>query len=521
MKTGSMAFLILLFSVCGFAAGNGPTRFSFVPLLNAKSVSGSQLVAPARLAPLSETNRPVYAGFDLDVDPTGITFVAGVEIDSSFQSNGWLAKYDQRQVLQSSVIFPQGAFYRIARDFLGNIYVAGRIEKEVETDFGPRSDADILVVKYDSSLNLIRSQIIEGVNSGGYDDGANDLAFGPNGDLIVVGFIEKDYGHKIAWLGKFDSDFNVTQNIYDPPEILSSEGNSVIIDAQGIVFIAAEVIPSPTNYESTNGSTYILKYDDAFHLLGSVEVVQQVGISYEPVRIITDKIGDFVLFGEKWNNGNLSMWIGRVSSNFSEIKIVEIDPSPLDDAPRDMDLDGEGNIYVAAMINIGEEGSDKSLGWVARYSASLIQQSSFTISGNDPQGQNGAFGLKIDNKALYVTGVLTHTDGTVSFLKKSVLADTLDLSDPLSENVNEARGYPSLFQPSKGHTGITFDRMPLDSMIRIYSTTGKLVREVRVLTGVYLWNVKNDGGEDMSSGVYLVRVSGSGGDKTFKIVVQR
>jgi hypothetical protein len=530
MKIRQFALLILSFVVAGAAAVHGQNRFSLDYFQKKTSVRGVRFGAPAKAALAPAVNQVVQAGFAVDVDASGVSFVAGVEVDLSFQSNGWLAKYDQHQVLLSSVTFPQGAFYRIARDSFGKIYVVGRLDKEVETDVGTKSDSDILVCKYDSSLHLLKSNIIQGIDSGGYDDGANDLAFSPDGDLVVVGFIENALGHKIAWFGKFDNDLNVTAYTYDPPEVLSSQGSSLTFDSQGNIYIAAEVILHPVNFESTYYSTNILKYDAGFHFLGSVKVIEKPGINYEPNRIITDTNGDFVLFGEKWDLGNrqdfsddhVSMWIGRVSPDSSKIQTVDIDPSSLDEAPRDMELDEEGNIYLAAMINIGEDGgSDKSLGWVARYSPALVQQSSFTISGNDPQGTNGAFGLKVVDTSLYVTGAISNLAGTMPFLRKISSAENLDLPDPSSDNMSEVRGYPSVFQPSKGHTGITFDQMTANSTIKIYSTTGGLVKEIHAPTGVYLWNVKNDGGEDIASGVYLVRVSGSGGDKTFKIVVQR
>lgn len=87
-------------------------------------------------------------------------------------------------------------------------------------------------------------------------------------------------------------------------------------------------------------------------------------------------------------------------------------------------------------------------------------------------------------------------------------------------SVNDVMAYPVPFKAGKGVDSITFDQMPDDATAKIYTTAGTLVKELRG-DGEVLWNVHNEDGEPVASGVYFVRVSGRGGDKTFKIVVQR
>ena len=68
---------------------------------------------------------------------------------------------------------------------------------------------------------------------------------------------------------------------------------------------------------------------------------------------------------------------------------------------------------------------------------------------------------------------------------------------------------------------MTFDQIPIGATIRIYTLTGTLVKDIGNATGNVVWDVKNDSGEDVASGIYFARISGSGGEKTIKIVVQR
>lgn len=87
-------------------------------------------------------------------------------------------------------------------------------------------------------------------------------------------------------------------------------------------------------------------------------------------------------------------------------------------------------------------------------------------------------------------------------------------------SVDDVVVYPIPFIAGKGVEMMTFDQMPDDATARIYSTGGTLVKELRG-DGEVLWNVRNEDGEPVASGVYFVRVSGSGGDKTLKILIQR
>ncbi len=84
------------------------------------------------------------------------------------------------------------------------------------------------------------------------------------------------------------------------------------------------------------------------------------------------------------------------------------------------------------------------------------------------------------------------------------------------------RAYPVPFRASAGASVMTFDRIPPESRVRIYSTSGIRVTEFTVdENGSKQWPVTNDSGEDVPSGIYFVFVKGPSGTKTFKIMIQR
>jgi hypothetical protein len=90
-------------------------------------------------------------------------------------------------------------------------------------------------------------------------------------------------------------------------------------------------------------------------------------------------------------------------------------------------------------------------------------------------------------------------------------------------SVDSAVAYPNPLRPAK-YPGIdmTFANLPTDSKIKIFTTTGELVRELAVTPlGESPWNGKNASGQDVASGVYLAFIEGTGGNKTIKVAVQR
>jgi fibronectin type 3 domain-containing protein len=83
------------------------------------------------------------------------------------------------------------------------------------------------------------------------------------------------------------------------------------------------------------------------------------------------------------------------------------------------------------------------------------------------------------------------------------------------------RAFPVPFRPGRGADGMTFDQMPAGGTITIYTMRGELVKTLTAENDKVVWDVKTDGGDPVSSGVYIVVAKGTGGQKVFKIMVQR
>ncbi len=83
--------------------------------------------------------------------------------------------------------------------------------------------------------------------------------------------------------------------------------------------------------------------------------------------------------------------------------------------------------------------------------------------------------------------------------------------------------FPNLYKPSEGDTQITFTDLSSTCAIEIYTLSGERVRTILENDGdgQAVWDVKNDSGNELSSGVYLYIISNAGGEKRGKIVLTK
>lgn len=86
------------------------------------------------------------------------------------------------------------------------------------------------------------------------------------------------------------------------------------------------------------------------------------------------------------------------------------------------------------------------------------------------------------------------------------------------------RYYPNPIRPSKGfgYANMNFTDMPAGTTIKIYTLTGKLVNTLKADSeGIALWNGKNESGNNVASGIYLVHIEKNNNRRIIKIAVER
>ncbi|MFA6548300.1 MAG: Ig-like domain-containing protein, partial [Candidatus Margulisiibacteriota bacterium] len=96
------------------------------------------------------------------------------------------------------------------------------------------------------------------------------------------------------------------------------------------------------------------------------------------------------------------------------------------------------------------------------------------------------------------------------------------MSTPAS-GLESVYAFPVPFVPRDGHTRITFTNLMSTCTIRIYTISGSLVKTIQETDGdgQANWDVKNDSGQDVVSGVYIFHVKSGDQTKVGKIAIIR
>lgn len=83
--------------------------------------------------------------------------------------------------------------------------------------------------------------------------------------------------------------------------------------------------------------------------------------------------------------------------------------------------------------------------------------------------------------------------------------------------------FPNPFRPSRGHTYLKLSNLPAGAHIKIFTATGRLLKELDADAAgqVLNWNGSDRDGRALASGVYLAVIEGTGGRRTIKFAVQR
>lgn len=94
---------------------------------------------------------------------------------------------------------------------------------------------------------------------------------------------------------------------------------------------------------------------------------------------------------------------------------------------------------------------------------------------------------------------------------------------PAQADVSTAHVYPNPCSLRNNCNGVTFTRLTLNAEIDIFSISGEKVRHITKTTNIDSegWDLRNDAGARVASGLYIFMVKGGGTTKRGKIVIVR
>lgn len=195
-----------------------------------------------------------------------------------------------------------------------------------------------------------------------------------------------------------------------------------------------------------------------------------------------------------------TLWVGtsggldKFDPDWGKFSYVPL-PDPLGPQVNDIEVDARNNKWIATTTGLGMMNSKGEFVGI------------FTTFNSKICGNN-VLGLKIDGR----TGnVWVGTDNGLSRFESGIGAPAKELSDVVP--------FPNPFIIENGSEILTFDRLPYEATVRIFTIAGELVKKIK---SGNQWNGRNEGGELVASGIYLFHVHGSSGESAVgKIAVVR
>lgn len=151
----------------------------------------------------------------------------------------------------------------------------------------------------------------------------------------------------------------------------------------------------------------------------------------------------------------------------------------------------------------------------------LLRASAVTMFSNNGVGGGWVkdVSTSIDRSAHTISAITTHFSFFAAFGAVKTNLDTVRVYPvPFRPNGSNAdEGAP--FSTANGRSGIIFDNLPRSVTIKIYTLTGGLITSFTTTTGngAFQWDVRNDSGRNVASGVYFAVISSPG----MKSVVKR
>jgi len=121
---------------------------------------------------------------------------------------------------------------------------------------------------------------------------------------------------------------------------------------------------------------------------------------------------------------------------------------------------------------------------------------STSLQGTTPTGSSGSVDI-----------VVTNPDGLSVTLSNGF---TYSTGEALTD-VKQSKIFPTPFRPKNGHNTMVISA-PDGATVQIFTLSGDLVRELKVSSGGALWDVRNDAGQNIASGIYFFIATDSQGN---------
>lgn len=347
--------------------------------------------------PASGTDEP--RGIVLDA--AGNLYASGCLDVPGQDKDIWIAKYDANLNLLTSTTLNGSADGEdigcmVALDGSGYLYIVGYVTEQGQ-------DHNIWLAKYDTNL-VLQQQVTVNGSENSTDDGYG-LIYDGAGSLYVAGTVrEVGEGYNI-WLARYDTDLNqLASTTLNGPGTNTDKGRFLVLDDSGNLFVSGSMTQAATGYDIWLG-----KFDTDLNLLDQVILAGPTADEDKGYGLVYDGAGTLYVTGTITYAGQgYDIWLAKYDTDLNELDSVTLNgPANGEDVAYTLVLDGT-RLYLTGVYTELAGGSNI---WIARFGTDLTLQASTTVNSSANDYDSGCAILRGAGSDLYLSGWMTETVG--------------------------------------------------------------------------------------------------------------
>jgi hypothetical protein len=334
------------------------------------------------------------------VDDAGNVFVTGYVTTTGHGRDIWLARYDANLVLQDSTTINGPASgddegYTIVFDSEGSLYLIGYMTETGENH-------NVWLGKFDSNLDLVDDITVNG-SSNDSDDGYGLLYDEVSGNLYLAGYLRETGEGANIWLAIFDTDLDLVREITmnGPVGYDTDKARFMTFDDARHLFVSGSMTQAATDYD-----IWIGKFEDDLDFVDQVVVAGPTTEEDKGYGIVFD--GDDTIFVTGTmieTDESYNIWMAKYDTDLNLIDDVTINgPEDGEDVAYLMTMDSLGRLYHTGTYTESAGGSNI---WVARFDQDLNLDAWTTEDGPAGGWDTGICLALGSNHDLYVTADVT------------------------------------------------------------------------------------------------------------------
>jgi len=336
----------------------------------------------------------------ISVAADGTVYVTGYVTVAGQGRNIWLGKYSRELVYQDSVTVNGPADgddegYTIAFDQTGNLYLVGYMTEAGEAH-------NIWLGKFDLDLGLLDQITVNGTDNDN-DDAYGILFDSVSGNLYLAGTVRETGQGANIWLAIYDTDLDLVDDFTrNGPVDDTDKARFMAFDDTRHLFVSG----SMTEDLSRDYDIWIGKFKDDLTFIDDVTVAGPTTDEDKGYGIVFDGSDTLFVTGTMIEtNESYNVWMAKLDTDLTVIDELTINGSEDgEDVAYMMTKGPSGRLYHTGTFTEAVGGSNI---WLARFDPALNLEAWVTVDGPASGFDTGVGVAMGDNYDLYVSAIVS------------------------------------------------------------------------------------------------------------------